>query len=286
MGPAQFLCQNVTGKVALVHALRHHDEDTVIEVIQARRHRLVPKSQRLLTHPVALGLANIMGIIEDDDVGAFAGDHPVFRGCKPVAAPVVLETADIVAFAPKQKTLAFNRRQVSPTASIPVRTHDVATLDAVPGGEIAGIRQVHEFDPGAAPGIGTDREPMLAPGIGILRPSPGRQEDVDRERFHVTGWQVDQQSASDLPIYCRGEMVADRVDVPIALELSRLNATPTPPDKIAEIGFAQPDVGALDLVERPSIERKASASEFSHSLVLVWGESRLFRAADGVEGLT
>ena len=53
--------------------------------------------------------------------------------------------------------------------------------------------------------------------LGMTDPLPSRPEDADGQRFHVAGWDVNQQG-TDVPVGDGLQMVADGVEMPVGDE--------------------------------------------------------------------
>jgi hypothetical protein len=74
-----------------VHALHDHDEGAGPQVVQARRDGLVPPTERGCPFRRALDLADMVRVVDNDDVAALAGQRAADGGRETRAALVGLE---------------------------------------------------------------------------------------------------------------------------------------------------------------------------------------------------
>ena len=162
-----------------------------------------------------------MRVVENDDVATFAGNDAGFRGREPVAAGCVIEPGFLILVRQQPITVA-------PEPLVLWRLDNAATLDTVARRQATLVAEMHEFHAGTAPTAFPElvRIRRIVVRIGILRPYPGREEHICAQRFHVPRRHIDQQATFDFPIGDRFEMVANGLDVPVALKRLRLDHGP------------------------------------------------------------
>ncbi len=81
-----------------MHPLHDDNENTVILVVEARRHGFVPEPQRIFACHLAgaTDLSDVMGIIKNDDVASFAGNHAALGSGDAMTAAQIVESGFLV----------------------------------------------------------------------------------------------------------------------------------------------------------------------------------------------
>jgi hypothetical protein len=107
---------------------------------------LVPESKRFFSCDIARAAnsADVVRIIENDDIAALAGDHAALR--ESVAACKIIEAGLLI-------LIGAQSNAMSPKVLIRRRGNDLPTFHAMSGRELAVIGQVHELHAGTTPAI-------------------------------------------------------------------------------------------------------------------------------------
>src|SRR5262249_14170575 len=265
----QLLGDDVAGEVALVRPLHDDDEDAGLRVVETGRKHLVPYPQRVLAHRIRIDVADVVRIVDDDDVAALVGGETAEGRRDTMPAVHRIKAGLSVLVGAEPETLA-------PAAPIPVGLDELTTTDRVARGERLVVAHVHELHARPLELAGQHAEAVPGPlRIRVLRPHPAREEDVGAERLHVPRRLVDDEPAH-LGSRHRLEVVGGRFDVPVGLERVGLDVAPAALNEAKQVALAEPRVellvlgASLDSVRRRHAEYARPAAAM-RALVLVAG---------------
>ena len=119
------LVQQMARQVLVMQPLHDDDVGATHGVIEPVGHRLVPPVEGPLADDLTLLVADVVRIVDDNDVAAFAGKRAADGGRQPVAAPVIVEARLGV-------LVAGQVEAVAPAPLVDRAFDDAAALDAIP----------------------------------------------------------------------------------------------------------------------------------------------------------
>jgi hypothetical protein len=138
--PAAILLLDVAGEILLAQPLLDDDDRPGLGIVEAGRHRAVPPLLvRDLGDGVGQRLVGLVGIIDDDDLAALAGDTRTDRGDQPLAVNAVSEAGFLVLLLDDFVALA-------PQPAVPRRLDEPAALHAVANRQVVAVARVQERD--------------------------------------------------------------------------------------------------------------------------------------------
>ena len=118
------LGQDMAGQILFAQALLDHNERALLGIVQTSAERAVPPFDGGFNGGFGEGFLGCVGVVNDDDVAAFAGQRGAHRGGQPGAAHRVVEAGFCVLVAGQAVSAA-------PQALIPGRFDQPAALHAI-----------------------------------------------------------------------------------------------------------------------------------------------------------
>jgi hypothetical protein len=122
--PAHLFRDDVAGQVAIVRALHHDHKDAGFRIVEAPWQYLVPDAQRLEPDGFGFDAFDVVRVVADDDVAAFACRQTTERGRETVPDVHIVEAGLGVLVVPKAEALG-------PAVLIPLALDELTTPHAV-----------------------------------------------------------------------------------------------------------------------------------------------------------
>jgi hypothetical protein len=183
----------VADEIILVQPVHDQDDGTLLLVVEPAVEGMVKPFVGRLPLGLRQGLLGLQRIVDDDDVGAAAGQDAADRGSEPAALLGRLEL---------RHRLPLGGEAGREGPLVPPAHDDAAAIAGELVGEILGVADAEDLRTRPA------------------AEAPGRKRDRRQQRFQVARRHVYDQPA-DLALVHRGELCRDDLDVPVHREHGR-----------------------------------------------------------------